>query len=255
MPRLDGVDVSTWNGAIDAAGAKAAGLKFVAVQVGWTARADAQGNPRLQNRMVADSWYRRNVDACRAAGLRVIHYYVPVNRPWPEQMAAFAKITGPIPPSEGEMFDLEYEQAKAMGSVACRQWMDACELRSGNRVAHYGELFDQWDPGRPKWVAHYGSNPATEAQRADMERRYAASNAHAVWQYTSKLRLPYVGDGQVDTDGNEILDRRLFDELFSGGESLMDNGERDVTQDPGWVEDPDWVDELMAWLRAVEADG
>jgi hypothetical protein len=168
--------------------------------------------------MGEDSWYRRTVAAARAAGLRVVHYYVPVNRPWPEQMAAFAKITGPIPPGEGEMFDQD----------------------------------DRGD--RPKWPAHYGLNPATEAQRADMRRRYSGVKGLAVWQFTSKLRLPYVNGGQADTDGNEILDPALWATGF-GEVSPMDDHEHDVTQDPGWVDDPDWVDELMEWLRAVEEAG
>lgn len=219
MPRLDGLDLSTWNGKLDAKGAAAAGLVFVACQAGWTSRSDSQGNPRTQNRMVADSWYRRNMDALRvdAPNVKRIHYYVPVNRPWREQMDAFYQITGPILAGETSMFDLEYEAARQMGWPAIRDWMDAVEQRDQRRVFHYGEIFDQDDyPDRPKWPAHYGANPATEAQRAGMFTRYQGVQGLTVWQYTSKLILPYVADGTANVDGNEILDRARFDGAFGG---------------------------------------
>jgi len=257
MPRLDGLDVSTWNGRLDGPGVARSGLVFVACQAGWTSRSDSLGNPRTQNRMVPDSWYRRNMDTLRlhAPKVRRIHYYVPVFRPWREQMAALAAVTGPIPWDEGQMFDNEYEAVRQLGWIAVRDWMDAVEQRDGKPVLHYGEIFDQLDRGdRPKWPAHYGSNPATEAQRAAMRTRYAGVQGLAVWQYTSRLILPYVADATANVDGNEILDRALFDTAF-GKVSRMDDGERDVTQDPGWPEDPDKVDELMAWVRALDERG
>jgi len=220
---LDLHDTAVWQGPPDAAAMAAAPLVAHCQQVGWTAKSDAQGNPRDQGRMVVDAVYRAAIDALRARApdLRLVHYIVPVaGTPWQTQMAGIAAYTGPIPPGETSMFDLEYLQATTLGWPALMAWMDATEQRDQRDVFHYGELFDQDDrPDRPKWPAHYGKAAdgphGSDTQRAAMLRRYAGVQGLTVWQYTNALLVPYFAGGTIACDGNTILDRARFDAAFA----------------------------------------
>ena len=76
MPRIDGVDVSTWQGVIDYPALPA--LRFVAAQVGWRNRA----GERDRGEMVLDDRYKRNVaEARKTPGRWLFHYCVPTSDP------------------------------------------------------------------------------------------------------------------------------------------------------------------------------
>ncbi len=214
MPRIDGLDVSTWQGDLDYPNIPTS-VKFIGHQVGWTNRS----GERDKNLTMVDDVYRRNVALTRQSGRWVFHYLVPVNRPWREQLDLFLKLVGPIGPGEGVMFDVEYQHVIDLGWPSIKAMMDECEQRIGRPVLHYGELFDQIDTGRPKWVAHYGRNPGSETERAEMQKRYAAAGGPiAVWQWAGATgRCPGVV-GAVDC--NEIIDEPLLRRTLGLGGSV-----------------------------------
>ena len=203
MPRIDGVDVSTWQGVIDYPALPA--LRFVAAQVGWRNRS----GERDRGEMVLDDRYKRNVaEARKTPGRWLFHYCVPTfGPPWQEQLDRFLDAIGPLPVGEGIMWDLEYEHTSRLGWPAVKAMLDECERRIGRPVLHYGELFHAIDKGRPKWVAHYGKTPGSEVERAVMLQRYAGVDSLAVWQWSGKGRVTGITG---DVDLNEILDERLL---------------------------------------------
>lgn len=235
-----GIDISVYQGEPDFDLVATEPYTFIGIQLGWT----AVGGARDRNEMVLDAQYRRNVEEIRRRNRwALIHYVVPVNRPWQEQHAAIIAALGELPPhGEGIMFDIEYKGAIDLGFPALRDLMDATEQHYQVPVAHYGEHFIRDDNhDRIKIVPHYGkATNAVPGDREGMEKRYAGVQSIAIWQSGGGKNgntVPGIlgGTSRVDTD--VIINADLVRKLVR-----LDN----------LLEDPDMATEFLFRFRGYD---
>lgn len=206
MARIDLTDGSTWQETVDVPTLLGSLPHGSAWQIGVTGRSDSQGNPRLQDRFVVDNKYRRNVDTARQVGKPVVHYYVPINRPWAEQFAWIRQqLGGPLPPGEAMFVDAEpgaNYRSEALGWPAHQSLLHALDDWNQRETALYGRLYKDVDPTRLHWATYFNDQSGSEAMRAKMLVEYKGVNVF-VWQWTSLGRLPGC---TTNIDLNEILD-------------------------------------------------
>lgn len=220
MPQLDGIDVSMWQGVIDWSQVVPLNLKFVCMQLGWRNDVDQ----RDRGIMDLDPQYRRNVEKTRAIlpNAKRIHYLVPVNKPWREQLDRAMSLMGPLPAGETMMFDVEYVYVQAMGFTNMVAMHREAEQRLQRRCFWYGGGYFPSEPSWiendsiadiPKWFAAYSS-------KTDMLTKHAAGVENLVlWQWGGGVQgafIPGIWDGTARVDSNEILNLAAFNAAFGG---------------------------------------
>ena len=199
MPRLDGIDVSHWDGTVD-----------------WRA---VSGVPSIQlvaakateGRGDRDPLFVANWTAIRAVGFRVrIAYHFATGDPPEEQAAWFATaITdagGPLLPGEGVMVDIEPSPplVDELPVAQLAALLGAIESSTGRTPLRYmGEYY----PGAgdsalsrfPLWLPDYtweGAPPSTAL-------------AYAIWQWGGGENgdfVPGIGGGSTHVDSDEVVD-------------------------------------------------
>lgn len=219
MPNLDGIDVSIWQGVIDWSQVAPLNLKFVCMQLGW--RNDAE--QRARGVMELDPQYRRNVEKTRLLlpNAKRMHYLVPVNKPWREQLDLAMSLMGPLPADETMMFDVEYLYVQAMGFTSMVAMHREAEQRLQRRCFWYGGGYFPSEPSWiendsiadiPKWFAAY-------SDRQTMLTKHAAGVENLVlWQWgggNNGAFIPGIWNGTARVDSNEILNRAAFDAIFA----------------------------------------
>jgi GH25 family lysozyme M1 (1,4-beta-N-acetylmuramidase) len=166
--KLDGVDISKWNGAVDWAGVKAAGTDFAFVRV---SDGTANFDPRFQE----------NLTAARAAGIPTgVYQFFRPNVSATAQADLLLEKMGPLLPGDlPPVIDVEATggMSKAQVTAAIHTWVDRVEGQLGVKpIIYSGRYFWQDNVGTsdfsnyPFWIAHYTNNcPNLPTQWSDWD--------------------------------------------------------------------------------------
>jgi lysozyme len=199
LPRLDGIDVSHWDGTVDwRAVGGVPSIQLVAAKA-------------TEGRGDRDPLFVANWTAIRALGFRVrIAYHFATGDPPEDQAAWFATtITdagGPLLPGEGVMVDIE-PSPPLVGELPVAQLaalLGAIESSTGRTPLRYmGEYYPgAGDPALsrfPLWLPDYtwdGARPSTAL-------------AYAIWQWgggEDGAFVPGIGGGSTRVDSDEVVD-------------------------------------------------
>ncbi|WP_105204270.1 LysM peptidoglycan-binding domain-containing protein [Neobittarella massiliensis] len=198
-----GIDVSSYQGDIDFAAVRAAGIQVVYIR-------SSVGSGFV------DATFAQNYQRAKAAGLQVgfYHYVTARSEAEARQQAQFfvSTISGTQPDCrlamDFESFgDLSVAQINAIGQAFIQT---VAEL-SGKEVVLYSNAYTArtvWSPqmaaSYPLWVAHYGVDAPGDS---------GAWQSWVGWQYTSTGSVPGIG-GNVDRD-------RFTDGILLSGSSII----------------------------------
>ncbi|MEK8030595.1 GH25 family lysozyme [Ideonella sp. DXS29W] len=183
---IDGVDLSNWQGQVDFAQLKGAGVDYVFIKAS-------------QGATVADADYPRNIQAARAAGLAAgsYHFYVTGDTP----QAQFANFSSQVQLQPGDLppvIDIESLNGGSSAELvaALKQYIGLVEQRYGVRpIIYAGESFANGYlaglSAYPLWLADY-----TSASTPKMPSDWSG---WTFWQYSQTGRVAGV-DGAVDLD-------------------------------------------------------
>ena len=185
-----GIDVSTWQGAIDFSKVKAAGCEFVMIRIGYSSDGD----------YIMDSRFEKNIENARKAGLKVgLYIYSSDNDE--ETVRGLAKwIVENLGQSELDLpiaFDWEdfgHFQSYGISFTELNRLYDAFAeeiTAAGYDCMLYGSknyLEKVWEDidSRPIWLAHY-------TDKTDYKGQYM------MWQASCTGRISGI-DGAVDMD-------------------------------------------------------
>ena len=182
----EGIDVSSYQGQVDWARVKAAGLVFAFAKA-------TQGVSEV------DPEFARNWGGIRAAGLvrGAYHYMDPTEDPTrqAEHFLAIVKLeAGDLPP----VLDVEVTEGLSVEDLdeAVRLWLDKVAAATGVRPILYSDLsFLDRDlargfGGHPLWIADYSPDPPVPPP---------GWTAWTFWQYSDRGEVSGVA-GQVDRD-------------------------------------------------------
>jgi len=199
MPRLDGIDVSHWDGTVDWSAVRGAeSIQLVA----------AKATEGMGDR---DPQFAANWAGMRAAGFRVrIAYHFATGDPPEEQAAWFAATIadagGPLLAGEGVMVDIE-PSPPLVGELPVAylaELLAAIESSTGRTPLRYmGEYYPgAGDPALdrfPLWLPDYTMNGA----------RPTTLLAYAIWQWgggEDGAFVPGIGAGSTHVDSDEVED-------------------------------------------------
>jgi len=190
-----GIDVAKWQGVIDWAKVKAAGKEFAVLKV-------------TQKDNQIEGGFERNYQGCRENQIPIAVYryvYATSLAKAEEEARAIVEVLRDHP-IEGEVWlDIEDKSIANIGKSALTLVIDqeAKILKAaGYKVGIYcnKDWFDSILEGAELskrfrfWIAKYGRNDGTWANRDDCPKSYAYA-----WQYTSKGKCPGI-NGDVDLD-------------------------------------------------------
>lgn len=188
-----GIDVSKYQGTIDWAKVKEAGVEFAMIRVGYRAKSTGE--------IFEDPTARYNMQEAQAAGIKLGAYFFSsaVNVEEAKAEAAFTrdiiakyKITYPV---AYNCEDFTSPDSRQYGLDAAARTELACAFLDEIGGAGYTPMFyaakgelegsAQWDTqtlsGKYKiWVAQYPAQPYPQTAASDY------SGSHAMWQYTSQ---------------------------------------------------------------------
>lgn len=220
-----GIDVSKWNGEIDWAQVKSAGVQFVMVRAGY--RGAGTG------KLVVDPAFFENVEGALANGIEVgVYFYSQaINTLEAKQEAALVvelcknyNITYPI------AYDLEEVAMNRIKNLTNKQLNDNARAfldyikASGYTPCMYGckyYMTDIWDMSRFSdcfiWVAHFGVSQTSYKGHYDM------------WQYSETGRIPGISEY---TDLNiQYIRVKKVDETEEPGEETEEGESGEETTD------------------------
>lgn len=200
MPRLDGIDVSKWQGEIGWPEVVAStGITWAAART-W----DRQANPPG-----VDVQFPANRAGMAATGLRhrLLYYWLEPGRV-DEGVAEFFAAVGVLTPGEGVMLDAEQE---GITEDECLRWCEAVEARTGLPVAVYtggytagGEIWHSarlFNGQRARVFAAYCDEAAAREVHADGIPWHA-------WQWSCEGQVPGIG---ANTDLDQVDVPEAFD--------------------------------------------
>lgn len=199
--KINGVDLSKWQGAVDFAQIKQAGNAYVFIKA-------------TQGATGADPNYARNIGAARAAGLAAGSYHFYTTNDTAEvQFAQFAKTAsvqhGDLPP----VVDLEVLSSNSLPDLATEvvRFLNLLEKQYGAKpIIYSGRNFaNEYLKGLadyPLWLAEYNNDPSPQLP--------LDWSAWTFWQYSQSGSVAGVS-GQVDLDRFNG-DRERFRALLIG---------------------------------------
>jgi lysozyme len=192
-----GIDVSKWQGAVDWAGVKAAGLAFAFARATYGAT-------------TVDAQFATNWPAMKAAGILrgAYHFFVAADDPT-AQAELFLKAVGSL--ENGDLppvVDVETDSGTSATLVADVQtWLDAVQAATGRRpIIYTGPNF--WNEnmtggfgGYPLWVAEYG---------VSAPKPVAGWSRWTFWQYSSSGAAAGLSPVDLDYFNGSIEDLLAF---------------------------------------------
>ena len=204
MP-VKGIDVSVWQGDIDWARVRAAGIKFAYLKA-------TEGGDHL------DAKFRQNWDATKRAGVpRGAYHFIYWCRPAHEQALWFALNVPPDADALPPVLDLEWNGhsptcAKRIRAKKARKMIDvllaAMEAHTGKRPIIYTDTTFHRDvlEGRYKSYDFWLRSVAAKPKKIFKKRPWV------MWQYTTTGRVPGIeGDVDLNTfNGNKRAWRRFL---------------------------------------------
>lgn len=188
-----GIDVSKYQGTIDWAKVKEAGVEFAMIRVGYRAKSTGE--------IFEDPTARYNMQEAQAAGIRLGAYFFSsaVTQEEARQEAAFTKdiiarykITYPV---AYNCEDFESPDSRQYGMDVAARTSLACAFLDEISAAGYTPMFyaakgelegsAKWDTQMLEeryriWVAQYPAQPYPQTNASNYQ------GAHAMWQYTSQ---------------------------------------------------------------------
>jgi lysozyme len=185
-PRLSGVDVSHFQGAVDWQAVKAAGCAFAFAKA-------------TEGAGIADPYFPANWAGMKAAGLlRGAYHFFRAEQDATEQAAHFLSTVqfepGDLPP----VLDIEGGAGVSGEGIVggVQTWLDAVEPVAGvtpiiyTNTPFWDENFTDQFGQYPLWIAHYGPEPSP------LPRGWAV---WTFWQYSQSLHVSGV-NGPADHD-------------------------------------------------------
>lgn len=186
-----GIDVSSWQGEIDWAEAKAAGVEFAMIRVGYQVEYGGE--------YVLDKYFQENIAGATAVGLPVgVYFYSCANSTSEAENQAkwILEQVGDYPIELGVAFDWEeWEEFNHAGmSFYTLQKVADTFLGTIENAGHSGMLYGSknylerfwWRNTRSVWLAQYYDRPTY-------------SKSFQMWQLTDSGAVPGI-DGYVDLD-------------------------------------------------------
>lgn len=185
MPRLDGIDVSKWQGSIDWPAVATTGIWWAACRV-WDRDTGAP-----------DATFKANRAGMAFARYRLLYDWLLPGQ-GREGAERFLSTVGTLAPGEGAMLDAEQD---GITEADCLDWLYLVEAATARPAAVYtggyvagGAIWRSpyiFDGARPRVFAAY----TTEADA----HTHASGIAWDVWQWSSTEHVPGIA-GNVDAD-------------------------------------------------------
>lgn len=199
-----GIDVAKWQGVIDWAKVKEAGVEFAMIRVGYRTLVDGE--------IYEDPYAKYNLQQAKANGIKIGVYFfsTAVNKQEAKEEAAWvASYIAPYPITYPVAYNCEgftdpnnrqYKMTKEARTGLAETFLDYMKKQGYTPMfyASKNELENnaQWDTKRLSdkykiWVAQYPQ----EVYSSDSKSTYTGE--HAMWQYTSQGKVPGI-KGEVD---------------------------------------------------------
>ena len=216
-----GVDVSRFNGTIDWAAARQAGVSFAFVQASRGTGLDCDVKP---DNCGPDPLYDANYAAARAAGIRVGPYhraFIDPETPAQTRTDALAEANvflasvGALAPGDLRPvidFETPFDGASAANlRIWLRTWLrrvgEALRTKpiiytNASSWSFNGDVREFAKQGHRLWVAEWG------VKRPSVPARNWAGRSWSVWQYTNSGRLPGFS-GPVDLNRLRVRFRKI----------------------------------------------
>lgn len=189
MDRIFGIDVSDWQGDIDWAKAKAAGVKFSLLKCGYGMDLTDQD----------DACFERNASECERLGIPYgvyLYSYANTMEKSKSEAAHVLRMLKGRKPQYPVYLDLEDEITLSVGKeqilAQVKAWCEIIE-EAGYKSGIYANLYwwdtyltDPWYDTKERWVAQY-------------YRKCEYAKDYGIWQYTSRGSVAGV-NGNVDCD-------------------------------------------------------
>lgn len=187
--KLDGIDVSHWEGRIDFRKVREAGIRIVYIKA-------------TQGRDIVDSDFERNYREAERENLRIGFYHYVMARDLEEAKEEAVFFYDKIRDKRQHVRPaMDFEEFGRLSHQEIRnislQFLRELETRDGHRPVIYSDASNAthvFDDDRlreyPLWIAQYG------VERPDMENRWRRWSG---WQYTDSGRVRGIA-GKVDRD-------------------------------------------------------
>lgn len=195
QPTMEGIDVSVWQGEVDFAAVRDAGVEVVYIRSSY----GPQG---------VDRFLETNARGCQAAGLHFGFYHFLIAQTEEEAVAEARFFAGLIRPYDYDCRPvMDFETLRGMPrervNAIAVAFLEEVERLTGHRPMVYSDannasrVFDSSVAAYPLWVADYGP------EEPDVTANWTAWTG---FQYTDDGRVPGV-DGRVDRDrfAREVL--------------------------------------------------
>lgn len=219
---LYGVDVSYWQKGIDWGKVKAAGIDFAIIRCGYGANSTSND----------DSYFRKNVNGCVAAGIPYgvyLYSYANTTAGAVNEAEHALRLLDGLHPNLPVYYDLEDKSvAKASNSTIQAMGRTFCSrlTTEGYRAGIYANL-SWWNnklgngiEGYSKWVAQWNDTCS-----------YSGTNKH-IWQYTSSATVSGIS-GRVDK--NKMFSKAAMDSFMSGAYTVAEGDIQDVNDFVGYA--------------------
>jgi lysozyme len=195
-----GIDVSSWQGAVDWEAVRRSGRLFAFAKA-------------TEGQTFVDSTFATNRRGMAGAGLALrgfYHFARPDRNSAAEEANHFLRTVGPLGPGEVPVLDLEVAPSAGVGDWAA-EWLGRVARATGRTPVLYSyESYLYSVPTArltqyPLWIASWGNNDGTVPTSPPKTDRWSR---WTWWQYTSNAVVPGVS-GRVD------------DSLFAGSEGQL----------------------------------
>lgn len=201
MPRMDGIDVSKWQGTIDWNAVRSTGIWWSACRT-WDRDLD-----------IVDATFAANRAGQSFCKYRLLYYWLEPGRAL-AGVDEFFTAVGALQPGEGVMLDAEQD---GITEGECLQWLEAVEARTGRPAAVYtggytagGAIWRStriFNGQRPRVFACY-------SDQGDCANKHAAGIPWDAWQWSSTGRVPGIN---ANCDQDQVDHAAAFDKVCGIG--------------------------------------